>query len=359
MRLTRRRKSVHTAVLVIAIALVLIFRPAVAEEGSAAQSWVDKGLEISKMQPNSDQEASCYRRAIEADPSYASAHFNLAFVLDSQAQNNWRGADTAWTDLDRLYEALEHYASSASLDPQRDAAYTNTIRIVRLLLETPTQRPPDLQALRMHLRTCIEAAGKVHSEPAVQSQANELDELVLALERRIGDLKASEPSEKLVSAAEITRGLTRHFTRGQSPYQGPRIPIMIHFDLDKDTIRPDSAAQLREVAEALKGQDLAGSRILIEGHTDSQGTIQHNEGLSQRRAVSVKRYLVNKLGVPESRFQSRAYGESRPLVPNDSKDHLAMNRRVEFVNGGELEAYQEQVGQRKRSGSLDKYDLLY
>ena len=343
-----------------ATAGLMAFSSDTAAAGSTgAQSWVDKGLEISKARPDSDEEAACYRRAIEADPAHASAHFNLAYVLDSQVNAAWRGADTAWGDLDKLYEALSHYASAVKLDPGREASCTNSLRIVRLLVETPTRRPPDIQTLRMHLRTCHADISLAQGKSMAPGLIKDLDRWVSDLEQRIGKLKDIQPREGLVPAAEIARGLNRGFTRGQSPYQGPRVPLIIHFDLNKDTIRPDSAAQLGEVAAALKTAGLSEKTIIIEGHTDSLGPAEYNADLSKRRALSVKRYLAQKSGLEEYRFQTSGYGDDKPLVPNDTDEHRAMNRRVEFVNGDALGEYRSQVSQRKRSGDVDAFDALY
>jgi OmpA-OmpF porin, OOP family len=73
-------------------------------------------------------------------------------------------------------------------------------------------------------------------------------------------------------------------------------------------------------------------RIEIGGHTDSRGTDRHNQRLSDARADSVRSYLIRRF--PElkpEQFTSRGYGESRPVVPNNSALNMAKNRRVEFV----------------------------
>ena len=353
----KRRPFQLTIPSLVALVLSLTFIASAASQ-DVAQQWVDKGLEISKSNPNSDEEAQCYIRAIEADPNYASAHFNLAFVLDAQAVRNWQGPETAWSDLDRLYAALDHYAATARLDPPREAAYANSVRIAGLLFETQTKRPPDLHRIRAQLSTCVEALDKTKDQEA-QSYLKELRLLVLRIEERIGQLKGCHPDKNVVSAQEIVKRLSRSFTRGQSPYQGPRVPLIIHFDLNKASIRPESAEQLKEMARALKTQRLVDRLILIEGHADSLGAEGYNQRLSEKRAKSVKEYLVKNFSLPRERFQIRGYGETRPLVPNDTDEHRSMNRRVEFVNSTELDSFRSQIRNRKRSGDVDAYDVLY
>ena len=342
-----------------AVMLALWF-PIIANAASKelAQQWVDRGLLIGKSHPNSDEEAGCYRRAVEIDPAYASAHFNLAFVLDAQASGNWRDRETAWTDLDKFYVALDHYTAAARLDPKREAAYANAIRIAKLLFDTPTRRPPDLYLLRSDLITCLEALKKTGNEKA-RAHLKDIQVLVLHMEEKISRLKDHLPSENLIPSPEIVKCLSRTFTRGQSPYKGPRVPLMIQFDLNSAEIRPVSAKQLGELAQALKNERLAGRKILIEGHADSRGSDGYNQSLSKRRARSIKRFLVRNFAFPEGRFQTKSYGETRPLAPNDTEVHRAMNRRVEFVNNAELDGFLEKVRKRKRSGDVDGYDMLY
>jgi OOP family OmpA-OmpF porin len=69
--------------------------------------------------------------------------------------------------------------------------------------------------------------------------------------------------------------------------------------------------------------------VELEGHTDSIGTEQYNQGLSERRAASVRDYLQKK-GVDSGRITSRGFGESKPIADNKTRDGRAKNRRVEI-----------------------------
>ena len=66
------------------------------------------------------------------------------------------------------------------------------------------------------------------------------------------------------------------------------------------------------------------------GHTDARGNDTNNLRLSEARAKSVLRYLVDR-GVEEERLDARGYGEERPIAPNDTPANLARNRRIEFT----------------------------
>jgi len=95
------------------------------------------------------------------------------------------------------------------------------------------------------------------------------------------------------------------------------------FDLD-----PDSFTTLNRLAIA--ANDCPDLIVEIEGHTDSEGTPERNQRLSNRRADAVKDYLV-KAGVSVSRLIAIGYGQSRNIATNDTAAGRAQNRRIEFV----------------------------
>ena len=103
----------------------------------------------------------------------------------------------------------------------------------------------------------------------------------------------------------------------------------IYFDTGSDQLRSESFATLDEVGALLSEHgDLT---LLIEGHTDSQGDEATNLDLSDRRAASVRRYLVTELGIDAARLSSRGLGESQPVASNDTPEGRQQNRRVELV----------------------------
>lgn len=100
----------------------------------------------------------------------------------------------------------------------------------------------------------------------------------------------------------------------------------INFDTDKDKIKKDSKPILDRAVEVL--QKYPQVRIEISGHTDSAGGYEHNVDLSQRRAESVKNYLIDA-GVDGERIETRGAGPNEPIATNDTKDGRAENRRIE------------------------------
>lgn len=107
----------------------------------------------------------------------------------------------------------------------------------------------------------------------------------------------------------------------------------VGFDTDKAAIRPDAQPILDEAARALASDTAV--QVAVEGHTDSRGTEEHNQKLSERRAAAVRDYLVDK-GVAATRLHAAGMGESKPVAGNDTPEGMAQNRRVELrVTGGE------------------------
>jgi outer membrane protein OmpA-like peptidoglycan-associated protein len=101
------------------------------------------------------------------------------------------------------------------------------------------------------------------------------------------------------------------------------------FASGKSDLLPGAQAKLTEVAEALTKEDVE-SKIVVEGHTDSQGGASYNQDLSQRRAQSVRDYLVTR-GMASDRVTSEGFGLTRPIADNASPEGRANNRRVEIV----------------------------
>jgi outer membrane protein OmpA-like peptidoglycan-associated protein len=102
------------------------------------------------------------------------------------------------------------------------------------------------------------------------------------------------------------------------------------FDVDSSQLRPEARAEIERVAGLIVKHRTRGE-ILVEGHTDSDGDAAHNQALSEARAESVSRELQNSANIDATRLRSVGYGETRPLVRNDSAQDKARNRRVEII----------------------------
>jgi len=102
----------------------------------------------------------------------------------------------------------------------------------------------------------------------------------------------------------------------------------INFDFDKTTLTAEAKTILKANAEWLKKNPKIS--IQIEGHCDSRGTIEYNLALGEKRAITVKKYIM-ALGVKKERLSVISYGKERPLVKEDNEAAWAKNRRANFV----------------------------
>jgi len=102
----------------------------------------------------------------------------------------------------------------------------------------------------------------------------------------------------------------------------------ILFDIDKSDLRPVSQTNLADLAKILN--KYADTNILIEGHTDNTGTDAYNMTLSKDRAQAVALYLAT-VEVKSARFSTAGYGETQPIVMNDTPEGRQKNRRVDIA----------------------------
>jgi len=105
-----------------------------------------------------------------------------------------------------------------------------------------------------------------------------------------------------------------------------RLPV-VHFDFDKYNIKKIYIPDLDQHVAYLSANP--SSPVTVEGHTDSIGSDQYNQKLSERRAHAVRQYLIEK-GIASSRIRIVGYGEKRPIADNKTKEGRAINRRAEF-----------------------------
>jgi outer membrane protein OmpA-like peptidoglycan-associated protein len=110
----------------------------------------------------------------------------------------------------------------------------------------------------------------------------------------------------------------------------PSIDIEINFDYDSAEIRASSLADVDSLGKALTSDTLAGSRIVLNGHTDAAGSEQYNQDLSDRRAAAVREYLISNFGIAGDRLIAIGYGEER--LKNTDYPLAGENRRVEVIN---------------------------
>ena len=131
------------------------------------------------------------------------------------------------------------------------------------------------------------------------------------------DRQAAEMKRKLPEAAVAREGDKLYVA----------LPSGILFDVDKTEIKPAARESIAKAAEVLvKYPD---TYITVEGHTDTTGTTEYNQKLSERRADAVRDMLMRD-GVPASRISIKGYGESDPVADNSTPEGRQSNRRVQL-----------------------------
>ncbi len=110
----------------------------------------------------------------------------------------------------------------------------------------------------------------------------------------------------------------------------PKIDLEINFDYNSADISAKSLPSVQALGRALTNQDLKGSTFVVAGHTDAAGGEDYNQGLSERRADAIKRYLVDKYGINGTDLVTVGYGKSKLKDP--SHPMADVNRRVQVVN---------------------------
>ena len=156
----------------------------------------------------------------------------------------------------------------------------------------------------------------------------QLNGLVFTRENKIAvELPNADDNGALITSIRIAAGGKKLWdglaADGRVRTQG------IFFDVTSDRIRGESTPTLIEIGDMLKQHpDL---NITIEGHTDNTGTGAGNQTLSERRAASVRQYLITAFGIDGSRLKSAGFGATKPTAPNDTPEGRQNNRRVELV----------------------------
>jgi outer membrane protein OmpA-like peptidoglycan-associated protein len=110
----------------------------------------------------------------------------------------------------------------------------------------------------------------------------------------------------------------------------PNIDLEIHFDYNSADISKGSTQAVQELGKALSNTSLKGSTFVVAGHTDAVGGEAYNQDLSERRADTIKKYLIDKYGIAGANLVTVGYGKDKPKDPNAPMDPA--NRRVQVVN---------------------------
>jgi peptidoglycan-associated lipoprotein len=172
----------------------------------------------------------------------------------------------------------------------------------------------------MFAASCAKKA--VVSEPAVTAAAEEEAEAMR--------LAAEEEARARAAQRALEEERLRE-EAGERKELGDREQFLnedILFEFDKSRLLPEGKEILRRKAKWLRTHHDVS--VIVEGHCDERGTNEYNMALGDRRAGSVKNFLVD-IGIAQGRLRTISYGEERPLDPRHNEEAWAKNRRAHFV----------------------------
>lgn len=139
-------------------------------------------------------------------------------------------------------------------------------------------------------------------------------------------IRAAEDKRKADSAAAAKRAEEEAKARAIAAVRAT-LAEKVLFDYDQSVITDEARATLDRKLAVLKAN--AGLRLRISGHADERGSDEYNIALGQRRAVAVKRYLMDQ-GIDGGRLDVVSFGEEQPAVQGGTEEAFAQNRRAEF-----------------------------
>lgn len=253
-----------------------------------------------------------YLKASEGPAAQLSpAELHKAQIALTQAEEAFKDDAKSYRARDLAYVAqrkAEMAEAHASISAERARIVAANKELQKTQSELLQQRKKDLSRTQTDLAVS-ELSGKHAAD-----QRDSAQKARLAAEQSAADAK--EALAKLTATREDERGQIFTLSGG------------LLFRSNEANLMPGAEAQLDRLVEALA--TTPDRNIVVEGHTDSQGSDAYNMDLSRRRAESVRNYLVHK-GFPAARVRAMGFGERRPIADNTTNEGRSNNRRVEVV----------------------------
>jgi len=169
------------------------------------------------------------------------------------------------------------------------------------------------------------AKKKIYSDPSAQAS----DDAARAAEKARLDALAKQRGfdEQRLKDQAAGRAGGGGLDSGQSATRSSFVSEDIYFEFDSAVLIPEARDVLKRKAEWMRTNPNVS--VIVEGHTDSRGTVAYNIALGERRAEGAMSFLVD-LGIPASRLASVSYGKEKPVDPGQNETSWAKNRRAHF-----------------------------
>jgi outer membrane protein OmpA-like peptidoglycan-associated protein len=309
----------------------------------AESTWKEKHDEATAAHYARRAEAAAHQAQSEAEARTAEEEIRLQTERRHRAELSIRDAEIARLHSEARTEAEQRAAEAEAVareERERREAAAEQARIEAEARRSAEERAREADQMRMETEA-----------RAAEERERREEERRAAEERRAQEAQQAEEArraqEEQARAAEIARlreeqertreELRATLSRLAEVRQEARglvltLPGSVYFEVNKSIVQPAMRSRLTEIARALSaaGDD---AHLLIEGHTDADGSSEYNLELSRLRAEAVRSVLVAG-GVPPDRIETQGYGETRPIASNRTATGKAQNRRVEIVVQG-------------------------
>lgn len=300
------REAVQTAEDARAIAVKRQEEAALAAE---RQGSLDRENRAETAKANAQLETERVSREAEAARLQALANAErLTREKNAQAAAAAADSERAKRDSDALLAQAALAADRAKLNSDAAAAAAKT-EADRLKMES------DSRAAAAAAKADADRAASQAALDAAAKQVAELEAQKSALRSQLLQQFAA-----ILQTRDTARGLIVNMTD-------------VLFDTAKSTLRPIAREKLAKVAGIVSGHP--GLKLEVEGHTDSVGTDEYNQKLSEDRGGTVREYLTQQ-GMQPASVTSKGFGEGQPIATNDTAQGRQQNRRVELVISGEV-----------------------
>ncbi len=290
--------------------------------GKAKQLLADAERELNENRYDTDLPRSLARQA-----NYEAKH---AIYL-SEVVRKVRDRDLTAEELILQWEKpLQDISGAADIVPDME--------------DGPERLASELVAHIEQMRNENQALGQEKAENEIRLA--DMEEELAALDERLGGATAERAA--LIQRIEAQARVKEQFEQVEKMFEPTEARVFreggniilrlvgLTFDSGQSKIRPQSFDLLAKVEKAI--DVFPRSELIIEGHTDSFGSDDTNQTLSQQRAESVQQYMINAMRIPTYRLIATGYGETRPVASNETESGRQRNRRIDIVIRPNIEA---------------------
>ncbi len=246
----------------------------------------------------------------------------------------------AKAEADRLTQEKNNIAAAAAAEAERLKRENETQAAAAAVAADRAKLENEARAAAAKLevdRLKLEADARVAASAAEAERLKRENEAQRAAAQAELDRTAQQNAKLEAEKAELRNKLLQQFNAILQTRDTARGLIVnmsdVLFDTDKATLRPLAREKLAKVAGIVSGHP--SLRLDVEGHTDSVGTDEYNQKLSERRGEAVREYLTGA-GMAATSVSSKGFGEAMPVASNDTAQGRQQNRRVELVISGEV-----------------------